>query len=140
MEDLPSAVHGKENVLYMAAQTLRNLATGTAFINFVDASGMKAALLAVPEVRSYAPPRHEFERLRERFLAASPSALPSLEARANVAHRKTALIAAAERIALVGEVRVEVRTAVALELPAPEEPEAPKAFRVKKRREPKGKR
>jgi hypothetical protein len=27
--NLPSAMHSKENVLYMAAQTLRNLTTGT---------------------------------------------------------------------------------------------------------------
>lgn len=136
MADLPSAIHSKENVLYMAAQTLRNLPTGTAFVNFVDASGMKAALLSVPEVRSYAPERDEFVRLRVRVLEASPSALSATDAHRIVARRKEALIAAAGRTsAAEGPLRVPV----AERGPPADEPESPAGFRVKKARAPKPK-
>ncbi len=116
MADLPSSVHSKENVLYMAAQTLRNLLTGTAFINFVDQSGMKAALLRVPEVKSFAPERRAFEILRARVLADSPSALPAAEAQDNVIRRHERLVAlAAQRL-------------------LSREPDKPSDFRVKKLR------
>jgi len=96
MEDRASAVHGKDNVLYMAAQTLRTLTTGRAFVNFVDASGMKAALLTVPNVRTCALPTAEFEELRRRVLDESPSALPVDEARTYLEERKRALISQAQ--------------------------------------------
>ena len=38
-------MHSKQNVLYMAAQTLRSLPTGVAFINYVGSSGMIPVLL-----------------------------------------------------------------------------------------------
>jgi hypothetical protein len=67
----------------MAAQALRNLTTGRAFVNFVDGSGMKAALLTVPNVKTYTLPETEFEELRRR-VDASPSALPVKEAHASM--------------------------------------------------------
>jgi PAS domain-containing protein len=133
MADLPSAVHGKENMLYMAAQTLRNLTTGTAFINFVDATGMKAALLAVPEVRSYAPEPAAFEQLRLRILDASPSAQPSAEAHSLVARRKALLMDIAKRASEPPEPQTPSEYRVTKER-APPEPKSPTIYRTKKER------
>lgn len=96
MAQLPSAVHGKENVLYMAAQTLRNLTTGHAFVNFVDATGMKAALLTVPKIVPYSLAEAEFVELRRRVLDGSPSAVSAQEARERLDARERTLIARAD--------------------------------------------
>jgi hypothetical protein len=133
MEDRPSAVHGKENMLYMAAQTLRNLRTGTAFINFVDATGMKAALLAVPNVTSYAPAPEDFERLRIRVLEASPSASRADDAYQNVTRRKNALLKLAERALRPPEPTTPAEYRVKKSRPAPE-PKSPAEYRTKKER------
>ena len=82
---LPSAVHSKENMLYLAAQTLRSLKTGQAFVNYVGAAGMQAALLRVPRVKSEPLTEAKFLALRTRMLDASPSALLSEEAAASAA-------------------------------------------------------
>jgi hypothetical protein len=133
MAELPSAVHSKENVLYMAAQTLRNLKTGTAFINFVDATGMKAALLAVPDVKSYAPAPEDFERLRSRVLEASPSASRTEDAHQNVERRKQRLIEVSERALRPPEPSAPADFRVKKSRPAPE-PKSPAEFRTKKTR------
>jgi hypothetical protein len=133
MADLPSAVHSKENVLYMAAQTLRNLTTGTAFINFVDASGMKAALLAVPDVKSYAPAPEDFERLRVRVLEASPSASRAEGAYEIIIWRKKALIELAQRALRPPEPTVPADFRVKKSRPAPE-PKSPTEYRTTKER------
>jgi Type IV secretion-system coupling protein DNA-binding domain/Helicase HerA, central domain len=113
LESLPSAVHGKENILYMAAQTLRTLTTGRAFVNFVNASGMQAALLTVPNVQSVALPDNEFETIRATLLDRSPSAVDSDTAQAHVVDRQAKLLSRA----------------------AQDQPEQePTAFRHKKRR------
>ncbi|QOZ50519.1 hypothetical protein XH90_03465 [Bradyrhizobium sp. CCBAU 53338] len=116
LRDLPSAMHSKENVLYMAATALRGLTTGRAFVSFVGSDGMRTALLTVPHVHSCALSNEEFERLRGEMLDASPSALPAEEAQASVEARERSLI---ERIELE-------RIA-----------EEPTTFRVKKERSPK---
>jgi hypothetical protein len=118
-EELPGSFHSKDNVLYFAGQTLRNLTAGKAFINFVDGSGMKAALLAVAPVQSRAPAPQAFEALRGAVLDASPSAVPTTQARAHVANRQRALATKA------GHART------------PAEPDNPAGFRVKKKRPPK---
>lgn len=133
MAELPSAVHGKENVLYMAAQTLRNLTTGTAFINFVDATGMKAALLQVPDVKSYAPAPDEFERLRIRVLEASPSASRTEDAHHIIAKRKQRLIEVGERALRTPEPETPAEYRVKKSRPAPE-PKSPTEYRTKKPR------
>ncbi len=84
-QDLPSSFHSKDNVLYFAAQTLRNLTAGRAFINFVDGAGMKAALLHVAPVQSRAPSKEAFDSLRAAVLNASPSAVTIDEAHAHIA-------------------------------------------------------
>jgi len=96
MANLPSAVHGKDNVLYMAAQTLRNLTTGRAFVNFVDPAGMKASLLTVPNISACSLPEVEFSELRRRLLDGSPSAISVDEARRRLEERERALIARAD--------------------------------------------
>jgi hypothetical protein len=116
-QELPASFHSKENMLYFAAQTLRALPTGKAFINFVDATGMKAALLTVAPVQSTAPGAAEFEELRTRILEASPSSARIEAARAHVADRRRALIDEAEKL-------------------RSREPPSPKGYRTKKKRAP----
>jgi TraM recognition site of TraD and TraG len=115
-QDLPASFHGKENALYFAAQTLRGLTTGKAFLNFMDKSGPRAGLLTVPNVDSRAPSETEFEALRARVFALSPSASPIAEARAHVARRQLRLAESAEQAR------------------APVEPETPAGFRTKRKR------
>jgi Helicase HerA, central domain len=74
-KDLPSAVHSYENVLYLAAQTLRALGAGQAYLHFVDAGGMKAARVQVPHVQQRIVPDAVFAQLRGRILASSAFAL-----------------------------------------------------------------
>jgi hypothetical protein len=116
-EDLPSSFHSKENMLYFAGQTLRGLTTGKAFINFVDATGMKADLLTVPQVQNRAPQAAEFEELRAHVLDMSSSASCIDAARAYVADRRRALIEEAEKL-------------------RSREPASPDGYRVKKKRAP----
>jgi Helicase HerA, central domain len=74
-KDLPSAVHSYENVLYLAAQTLRALGAGQAYLHFVDADGMKAARVQVPRVQQRTVSDAVFAQLRGRILASSAYAL-----------------------------------------------------------------
>jgi hypothetical protein len=117
-QELPSSFHSKENMLYFAGQTLRSLTTGKAFINFVDATGMKAGLLTVAPVQSRAPGAAEFEQLRARILDVSPSSARIDAARVHVADRRRTLIEEAEKL-------------------RSREPPSPKGYRTKKRRAPK---
>ena len=116
--ELPTSFHSKENMLYFAGQTLRSLVTGKAFINFVDATGMKAGLLTVASVRSRAPGPAEFENLRTRVLDASPSSARTDAARAHIADRRRGLMEEAEKL-------------------RSREPASPKGYRIKKKRPPK---
>jgi hypothetical protein len=140
--ELPGSFHSKDNVLYFAAQTLRNLTAGKAFINFVDATGMKAALLQVAPVQSRAPSPQAFDTLRASILNASPSAVSAEDARAHIVRRQHLL---AEKAA---EMRTppEPKTAAGYrhrkarstpEEPAVPEPETPAVFRARKKRPPK---
>jgi hypothetical protein len=95
--DLPTTVHGKDNMLYRAALMLRSLTTATAFINFVDRNGMKATLLNIPDVQSSAPAPAEFEEIRRRVFEASPSSVPIQVARDHVLGRERQLIGRAAR-------------------------------------------
>ena len=117
-QELPTSFHSKEHVLYFAAQALRSLVTGKAFINFVDGTGMQAGLLTVAPVQSRAPNGAQFEELRARILDASPSAARIDAARAHLADRRRALIDAAENL-------------------RSREPASPAGYRTKKKRAPK---
>ena len=114
-QDLPASFHSKEHMLYFAAQTLRSLVTGKAFINFVDATGMQAGLLTVAPVQSRAPGGAEFEELRAHILDASPSSARIDAARVHVADRRRALIEEAEKL-------------------RSREPASPAGYRTKKKR------
>jgi len=114
--NLPSAVHGKENMLYFAAQTLRGLSTGQAFVNFVDGDGVKAAVLSVPRVENCAPAPAAFEELRKRVLEQSPSASRAGYARQQIDERERRLIAAT------------------LPEREPAEPDTPAGYRTKRKR------
>ena len=118
-ENLPSAVHSLENMKYMAAQTLRNLTAGKAFVNFVDASGMHPALLTVPAMQSFAPEPSAFEALRTHVLDRSPSATTIARATALITDREQRLLQAARK---------------ARESLEPREPQVPAEYRVKKSR------
>ena len=115
LEDRPTAVHGLENVRYMAASVLRNLTAGRAAINFVDSEGMKAGSLTVANVEAYALPQVQFEALRERVPDASPSAVRIEQAAANVVDRHSSL-----------------KTFIANTQPT--EPETPAGFKTKRKR------
>ncbi|RXH12330.1 DUF87 domain-containing protein [Bradyrhizobium guangzhouense] len=91
----PGAVHSKDNVLTMAANKLRSLTTGTAFINYVDHTGMNAALLQVPYREMPTLSAEEFARVVDAVCAKSPSALPVDEAQERAQRRKQVLIQAA---------------------------------------------
>jgi len=94
-EDLPSAIHSKENVLYYAALMLRSLKTGQAFVNYVGRNGMISTLLTVPKPVTFDLSAVDFAALQDRVLAVSPSALPSSDAAREIADRERELIAAA---------------------------------------------
>lgn len=94
LADLPTAVHSKDSVLYMAAQTLRNLRTGTAFVSFVGASGLVSALLSVPPVLNVSLSASQFAALRERVLGRSQAAISIAEAVAAIADRERQLLIA----------------------------------------------
>lgn len=88
LAELPSAVHSKDAVLYMAAQTLRNLPTGRAFINYVGRAGMTPALLTVPRISEHPLSAEAFASLRERILSNSAAATPAALAIAAVNARE----------------------------------------------------
>src|ERR1700676_3592471 len=83
-----------QNVLYMAAQTLRNLATGQAFINYVGRSGMVPVLLTVPRISEHPLSAEAFAALRERMLSQSSAAMPIAEAARLFAVREQRLLTA----------------------------------------------
>jgi hypothetical protein len=101
--DLPSAVHSIENIRYLAAGAVRNLATGHAIVSFVDANGLQAALLQVPHIESCALQEEHFANLRTHVLDTSPSALPTGEAKLHVAKRADTLIEAASELRITAE-------------------------------------
>jgi hypothetical protein len=92
-----SAVHGKENVLYKAAQMLRSLPTGMAFINFVDHTGMNSAVLRVPQRKMPLLSHEAFAALAENIQSRSPSAQPTAQAKEVVRARRVRLIKAAQQ-------------------------------------------
>ena len=93
---LPTAVHGKENALYFAAQTLRSLKTGAAVFNYVAGEGMKATMLRVPKVGTPQLPPHSFNALRQQVFKESPSAIETHQAVAALEARERKLIGVAE--------------------------------------------
>ena len=116
LEDRPTAVHGLENIRYMAASVLRSLTAGRAAINFVDRDGMKSCSVTVANVESYALSQAQFEAIRERVLDASPSAVTIEQAIANVVDRHNDL-----KILIANSQQIE--------------PKTPGSFKVKRKRQ-----
>jgi len=96
--DLPSSFHSKENVLSMAADALRGLPAGRAFVGFVDHAGRKSGYLAVPLVQTPDLPEAAFEELRARMLETSPSAESAEKAAALTLERERMLLSAARTV------------------------------------------
>lgn len=92
LSNLPSAVHSRDNVRYMAAQTVRNLRTGRALVNYVGTTGMVAALLHVPLVSEHCLPAADFATLREYAMSRSSCALSLPQATARIAQREQVLL------------------------------------------------
>jgi hypothetical protein len=95
--NLPSAVHGKENMLYFAAQELLSLTTGRARIAYVGATGRVMARLQVPPVAPVSLDDDTFAAVQQRMFARSISAIPMQEALAALEHREQTLIAKAKQ-------------------------------------------
>ena len=96
--DLPSAVHSFENTLYFAAQALRALPAGQAFMHFVDAEGMKSARVQVPRVRQLVVTAERFAQLREWILEKSAFATRTAEAEGVLRAREESLLREAQRL------------------------------------------
>jgi len=96
--DLPSAVHSFENALYFAAQALRSLPAGQAFMHFVDAEGMKSARVQVPLVQQVTVSAERFTELRKRILERSAFATRTAEAERALGEREEALLREAQRL------------------------------------------
>jgi hypothetical protein len=79
-QDLPSAVHSYQNALYFAAQTLRSLRAGEAFVSFVDDAGMQNARIRVPLVRPVPISDRTFTAVRTLIFSKSPSAIETAAA------------------------------------------------------------
>jgi hypothetical protein len=112
-QDLPSAVHSYDNVLYLAAQMLRSLAAGEAYLSFVDESGMHSARVQVPLVKQLSVANDTFARIRTLVFCKSPSAIETAKATAHLHWEEERLLAQAAALAL-----------------PPAEPDMPKDFRV----------
>jgi hypothetical protein len=85
LKDLPTAVHGKENMLYKAGQLLKSLPKGTAFVSFVTNEGPLATLFTVPPIfiKQLSP-----ETLYE-VMSRSHIALTMEQAQQNIAEKET---------------------------------------------------
>jgi hypothetical protein len=89
--NLSSAVHGKENALYMAARELLSLKRGVARIAYVGEDGRIECELHVPKVRSTKVTDELFNALRQRLLEQSQSAVPMADAVQALADREAQL-------------------------------------------------
>jgi hypothetical protein len=96
--ELPSAVHSFENTLYFAAQMLRSLPAGQAYMHFVDAEGMKSARVQVPLVRQIAVTNEQFARIRAHILNASAYTVRTEEAVRAISEREWALFKEAQQL------------------------------------------
>jgi hypothetical protein len=112
-QDMPSAVHGYQNMLYFAAQALRSLAAGEAYASFVDDTGMHTGRVHVPRVKQISVANDTFARIRSLIFSKSPSAIKTEEANALLEQQEQRLL-----------------TQGALSIQPPAEPDTPKEFRV----------
>jgi hypothetical protein len=98
-ETLPSAVHSYENAVYLAAQKLRGLAAGQAYISYTDERGIQSALVTVPRVKQIAVTDGTYAGIRALIFSHSPSALPVTTAIEQLDDRERKLLSAAALLA-----------------------------------------
>lgn len=96
--ELPSAVHSFDNTLYFAAQMLRSLPAGQAFMHFVDAEGMKSARVQVPLVRQVTVTNERFAQLRADILERSGFAKRTEDATHAIGEREWVLFKEAQQL------------------------------------------
>ncbi len=97
-QDLPSAVHSYDNVLYFAAQMLRSLTAGEAFVSFVDDTGMRSGRIRVPLAKPLPVSDTTFTAIRTLLFSRSPSALEAPAAAALLEENEKQLIADARAL------------------------------------------
>ena len=85
MAHMPTSVHGKDNVLYMAGHMLRTLKIGTAYLNYIGKHGMVSTIVTVPPI--FTEQHENFNALRDKVLADSSAAVPTDKALALIADR-----------------------------------------------------
>lgn len=90
-ENLPSAVHSMDNMLYFAAQGLRSLKTGTAYVHYAGLEGIAATQVVVPRVRQVVRTEAQYAAIRTAILERSAAALPATDAEAAIEARQDAL-------------------------------------------------
>ena len=118
MEDRASAVHSKENVIYMAAEVITRLPTGTAIVKALVGNRVVSAIVQLPLVSDI--PEQISGTACLHLLERTPSARPSVEVDQLIAKRREWL-----------------KTKAVETLSGPEEPKTSRGFRVAA---PKGKR
>jgi hypothetical protein len=117
--ELPSAVHSFENTLYYAAQMLRSLPAGQAFMHFVDAEGMKSARVQVPLVRQITVTNERFAQLRAHILERSVFTLRTENATRAIGEREWVLFKEAR---LLKDKASELAEPQNFRVPAPKPP------------------
>ncbi len=112
-QNLPSAVHSYDNVLYVASQMLRSLAAGEAFMSFGGHAGMYSARVRVPLVKQVSVANDTFARIRTSVFSKSPSATETAQATVHMEWQEEQLLKEAAALAQT-----------------PAEADSPKDFRV----------
>ena len=92
-------MHSYENALYLAAQKLRSLAAGQAYISYTDERGIQSARVTVPRVKQIAVSNATFAGIRAMIFSHSPSALPVTTAIEQLDDRERKLLSAAASLA-----------------------------------------
>ena len=92
-QELPSAVHSMENMLYFAAQRLRSLRTGEAYIHYAGLEGIAATQVIVPRVRQITRTEAQYAAIRTTILEKSSAALPAAQAEAALQTREERICA-----------------------------------------------
>jgi hypothetical protein len=106
-ENLPSAVHSMENMLYFAAQRLRSLKTGEALIHFAGTDGIASAEVLVPRVRTVVRTDEQFRTIRTLILQTSTAALTASQADRAMELREQSLFAEARQLRQAAEDSLE---------------------------------
>jgi hypothetical protein len=86
--DLPAAVHSKQNVIYMAAELINNLPTGTAIVKALVGNRIESAVVRLPRIDDPSGTPEDHRSVRAQLLAKTPTALPAGEANKIITDRR----------------------------------------------------